>query len=100
MVKEVQVKGNRANVIMFKTDLAAEQYEEVVLYTIDPLQLHGKKKMKSFVYKPSIPLACDRKLSIIRLKNQDLMSLCAADLIPKIYHSFYESLATVEDNPE
>jgi hypothetical protein len=30
----------------------------------------------------------------------DLMSLCAAGLMSKIYHPFYKSLGFVEENPE
>jgi hypothetical protein len=52
------------------------------------------------VYDPVIPLVYDKKLAISGVKHQDLMSLCAAGLIPKIYHPFYESLGFVEEDPE
>jgi hypothetical protein len=42
-VKEVRVEGSRANVVKFKTNQAVDQYEEVGLYTVEPVKLRGKK---------------------------------------------------------
>jgi len=99
-VREIRIEGDSPNIVRFKTDFSQNQYEEIIIYSSDPKPMRGKKKRKQYVYDPRIPLAYQHKLSIGRLKYNDIMSLCVAGIIPKIYHPFYEGLPTVEHDPE
>lgn len=62
--------------------------------------VHGKMKRKPFVLDPVLQTAYQGELAIGHEEHQDLMSLCAAGIVPQSYHAYYKDLSIVEGNPD
>jgi hypothetical protein len=96
-IKEVRVEGHRpSNVLQYKVNFRDKEHQEVVLYSAKPTV--GRRPKKCFECPASLPLALSGPIPISAEKKRDLLSLCDSNIVPKVYHDFYQSLQ-VPDTP-
>jgi hypothetical protein len=100
-VKAVKVERESPNILHYQYEHGSE-FSRVFLYDdanqIKPVSRTRKRKSNNFVFDPVLKLAYDRPIKISSAKYKDLLSLCNSNVIPKIYHSFYQSLPHVGDD--
>lgn len=81
-VQQVRVCSDAPDVIHFKNDLFANEWQSVSLLPNKKINPYRQPLKNKYV----------KKRSIEKKKHTDLMKLCNQNLIPKAYHAFYKSL--------
>ncbi|KAL4718649.1 hypothetical protein ACJJTC_012105 [Scirpophaga incertulas] len=93
-IKQIRVSRHEINVLFYKCDLSEDAVESHV--KIVNTLVRTRRQMTD---RSEIPLqvAYHQLLPIQPSKKKDLLDLCRKNIIPPLYHGYYESLVTSND---
>ncbi|KAL4719500.1 hypothetical protein ACJJTC_005935 [Scirpophaga incertulas] len=93
-IKQIRVSRHEINVLFYKCDLSEDAVESHVKIVNPPVRTRRQMTDRSEI---PLQVAYHQLLPIQPSKKKDLLDLCRKNIIPPLYHGYYESLVTSND---
>lgn len=95
-IKQVRVSKHEPYILFYKLDLSEDAFENHI--NISDLSVRTRRQMADRSTEIPLKLCYNQLLPIHPSKKKDLIDLCRKNIIPPVYHEYYENLVASNDN--